>query len=188
MPEQISRVHVATTFALAQLGVPYVIGSKPRIGALRIEKADCSGFARAIAGITGVTEIQNPFTPTAPKLPKLPIARWNGTWAQIEWLIPVGARYALDRVGYFMYHKPQGSKYGHIALTLGRDRTIEARGKEWGICIVGRDANLARIQTGFWDGGGKMGELFEPWEGGAEDFVRFTRLLFGDPKPGMWKL
>lgn len=184
MPEQISRVQVATTFALAQQGAEYKLGAKPRIRALRIKRTDCSGFARAIVGITGVTEIGSPTTPTAPALP---LARWHGSWAQIEWLIKTSPKYALDRVGLWLYHGRGGSGYGHIAFTLGRGRTIEARGTEFGVCIVGAKANRERIRSGFWDGGGKVAELFQPWSGTADDFVRFSRLLLGDRDPGMWR-
>jgi cell wall-associated NlpC family hydrolase len=168
---------VAIEWAKGQLGTPYKLGAKPRLGQMRIGAADCSGFARAAVAITGIRAIQHPTSPTGPELP---IHKWHGTWAQAEWLLPVPVKYALAHVGHFVMRRPSGDRYGHIALTLGGGRTIEARGRAHGVCVVDAEHNDDRRRSGFWNHAGKIRRLFEPWDGDAEAFVAFIRELTKD--------
>jgi len=69
---------------------------------------------------------------------------------------------ARANIGCFLFVKPKGSqgqpgfKPGHVALSLGHDYTLEARGSE-GVCIVKPSENKKRG----WTRAGKLDSLFE---------------------------
>ena len=171
MSAEVSRVLVAVLWAQAQVGADYLLGAKPRLDAMRIVAADCSGLARTALAITGIKQIQSPDSAA-----KLPIGQWNGTWTQFKWMVHTSVPYALDHVGMFLCREQRPGGHGHIALSLGEGRTVEARGSKYGVCIVPADQQAGRG----WDFGGKVRDLFQPWEGSVEDLATFLRRLYGD--------
>lgn len=64
---------------------------------------------------------------------RLGVAFPDGTSAQSEACKPISVGEASRTLGALLFRDPHSSKKGHVVVSLGTGKTIEARGKEYGV-------------------------------------------------------
>jgi len=144
-------------------GHPYLLGAKwsgttwPEAG----QPVDCSGLQTwAMAMLFDRYPVPMVQTAAGPMPTHEFLSRFQGSWAQGALCRPVPKVLALGPTGagLFLLLRPDGSRHGHIALSLGYGRTIESRGSK-GVCIVTAAQNATRwLSSRAW--AGKLDVLF----------------------------
>ena len=159
-----TRAAVLIEIEKTVLGHPYGFGAKwrgakwPAAGAA----VDCSGLQSwAMAMLLDRYPVAMVQASAGPMPSQEFLSRFDGSWNQGALCRPVPKALALSPIGagLFLLLRPDSTRHGHIALSLGCGKTIESRGSK-GVCIVGAAENATRwLGARAWCG--KLDFLFE---------------------------